>query len=85
MIVLGVSRARLARLPLPPRWRDGLAAAVAEEEAELSEVIHPPHGRGTPDGRRRPPKACRGNRLPADRGAKVGFLGDPALANLKVP
>jgi cation:H+ antiporter len=46
LIVLGASRARLARLPLPPRWREWLAAAVSEEEAELSEVIHPPHGRG---------------------------------------
>jgi cation:H+ antiporter len=46
VIVLGASRARLARMPLPPRWREWLAAAVSEEEAELSEVIHPPHGRG---------------------------------------
>ena len=45
LIVLGASRARLARLPLPPRWREWLATAVSEEEAELSEVIHPPHGR----------------------------------------
>jgi cation:H+ antiporter len=45
VIVLGASRARLARLRLPQRWRDWLAAAVSEEEAELSEVIHPAHGR----------------------------------------
>jgi cation:H+ antiporter len=46
LIVLGASRTRLARLPLPRRWLEWLAAAVSEEEAELSEVIHPPHGRG---------------------------------------
>jgi len=46
LIVLGASGARLARLRLPRRWRDWLAAAVSEEEAELIEVIHPPHGRG---------------------------------------
>jgi cation:H+ antiporter len=45
LIVLGASRARLARLPLPRRWRDWLAAAVSEEEAELIEAIHPTHGR----------------------------------------
>src|SRR5215471_15387742 len=45
VIVLGASRARLDRVPLPRRWREWLAAAVSEEEAELSEVIHPPHGR----------------------------------------
>ena len=43
--VRGASPARLARLPLPRRWREWLAAAVSEEEAELIEVIHPPHGR----------------------------------------
>jgi cation:H+ antiporter len=46
LIVLGTSRARLARLPLARRWGSWLAEAVSEEEAELEEVIHPVHGRG---------------------------------------
>ena len=46
LIVLGASRARLARIPLARRWTAWLAEAVAEEEAELEEVIHPAHGRG---------------------------------------
>jgi cation:H+ antiporter len=46
LIVLGASRARLARIPLTRRWVAWLAAAVSEEEAELEEVIHPAHGRG---------------------------------------
>jgi cation:H+ antiporter len=45
MIVLGAGQARLARLPLARRWAEWLAVAVSEEEAELSEVIHPSHGR----------------------------------------
>jgi cation:H+ antiporter len=46
LIVLGASRARLARIPLARRWAGWLAEAVSEEEAELEEVIHPAHGRG---------------------------------------
>jgi cation:H+ antiporter len=46
LIVLGASRARLARIPLARRWAAWLAEAVSEEEAELEEVIHPSHGRG---------------------------------------
>ena len=46
VIVLGASRARLARMPLARRWAAWLAEAVSEEEAELEEVIHPAHGRG---------------------------------------
>jgi len=46
LIVLGAGRSRLARIPLARRWESWLAVAVSEEEAELSEVIHPPHGRG---------------------------------------
>jgi len=45
LIVLGASRARLARIPLARRWAAWLAEAVSEEEAELEEVIHPAHGR----------------------------------------
>jgi len=45
LIVLGAGRARLGRLPLARRWEEWLAVAVSEEEAELSEVIHPRHGR----------------------------------------
>jgi cation:H+ antiporter len=46
LIVLGASRAWLARIPLARRWAGWLAEAVSEEEAELEEVIHPAHGRG---------------------------------------
>src|SRR6266581_660354 len=46
LIVLGAGRAGLARIPLARRWEGWLAGAVAEEEAELQEVIHPPRGRG---------------------------------------
>ncbi len=46
LIVLGASRAWLARIPLARRLERWLAAAVSEEEAELEEVIHPGHGRG---------------------------------------
>jgi cation:H+ antiporter len=46
LIVLGASRARLARIPVVRRWEEWLAEAVSEEEAELEEVIHPAHGRG---------------------------------------
>jgi cation:H+ antiporter len=42
--VLGMRRARLEGLWLPGRWRDWLAAAVHEEEAELTEVIRPRPG-----------------------------------------
>ena len=45
LIVLGASRARLARIPLARRWAAWLAEAVSEEEAELEEIIHPAHGR----------------------------------------
>jgi cation:H+ antiporter len=50
LIVLGAGRARLARIPLARRWEGWLAGAVAEEEAELEEVIHPPRGRGRDAG-----------------------------------
>jgi len=46
LIVLGAGRTRLARIPVARRWEAWLAVAVAEEEAELEEVIHPRHGRG---------------------------------------
>jgi cation:H+ antiporter len=45
LVVLGAGRARLARVPLARRWEGWLAVAVSEEEAELSEVIRPRHGR----------------------------------------
>jgi cation:H+ antiporter len=45
VIVLGASRSRLARIPVARRTVSWLAAAVSEEEAELSTVIHPRHGR----------------------------------------
>ncbi len=45
LIVLGAGRARLGRLPVARRWEGWLAVAISEEEQELNEVIHPPHGR----------------------------------------
>lgn len=41
-----LARTPLARTPLARRWESWLAVAVSEEEAELGEVIHPPHGKG---------------------------------------
>jgi len=46
VIVLGAGGARLRRLAVSQRWETWLALAVSEEEEELSEVIHPQHGRG---------------------------------------
>ena len=46
VIVLGAGGARLQRLAVARRWEAWLAVAVTEEEQELSEVIHPQHGRG---------------------------------------
>jgi len=46
VVLLGAGRARLGRLPVARRWEDWLAVAIHEEEQELEEVIHPPHGRG---------------------------------------
>jgi cation:H+ antiporter len=43
-VLLGLSRARLARLPLPRRWLSWLAVAVVEEETELAEAIAPRPG-----------------------------------------
>ena len=43
---LGPARHEPAALPLPPRLRSWLAGAVAEEEQELSDAIHP--GKGGP-------------------------------------
>jgi Ca2+/Na+ antiporter len=40
--LLGITRERLARLPLPATWTRWLAAAVHEEELELDEAIAPP-------------------------------------------
>jgi cation:H+ antiporter len=45
VIVLGAGGARLRRLAVARRWEAWLATAVSEEEEELSEVIHPRHGR----------------------------------------
>ena len=46
IIVLGAGGERLRRFALTRRWESWLALAVSEEEEELSEVIHPRHGRG---------------------------------------
>jgi cation:H+ antiporter len=46
IIVLGAGGERLRRFALTRRWESWLALAVSEEEQELSEVIHPRHGRG---------------------------------------
>jgi cation:H+ antiporter len=45
LVVLGAGHARLGRLPVARRWEAWLAVAVYEEEQELTEVIHPRHGR----------------------------------------
>jgi cation:H+ antiporter len=46
LIVLGVSRDRLARMGLPTQWTDWLSEAVLEEEIELEPAIHPRRGTG---------------------------------------
>lgn len=43
-VVLGLSQARLRRLPLPGRWTGWLIAAVHDEESELAEAIRPRPG-----------------------------------------
>jgi len=45
IVVLGAGGARLRRFAVTRRWEAWLAVAVSEEEEELSEVIHPRHGR----------------------------------------
>jgi len=46
LAVLGAGHARLQRIAPAWRWETWLGEAVAEEEQELEEVIHPQHGRG---------------------------------------
>src|SRR6266566_4239034 len=46
LAALGAGHARLQRFAVARRWETWLAAAVTEEEQELEDVIHPPHGRG---------------------------------------
>jgi cation:H+ antiporter len=46
LAVLAAGHARLQRMALTRRWEAWLGEAVAEEEQELEEVIHPGHGRG---------------------------------------
>ena len=46
LFVLAAGHARLQRMAVTRRWEAWLADAVAEEEQELEEVIHPRHGRG---------------------------------------
>ena len=43
-VLLGLPRARLARLAVPDSWTRWLIAAVHEEEAELAEAIRPQAG-----------------------------------------
>ena len=43
-VVLAEGRGRLGRFPLPKRWERWLGRAVAEEEEELFEAIHPRRG-----------------------------------------
>jgi cation:H+ antiporter len=45
VVVLGVRRTTLGRLPLPARWSAWLSSAVDEEELELVVAIRPPRGR----------------------------------------
>jgi cation:H+ antiporter len=42
VLLLGIGSARLARIGVARRWEHWLAVALAEEERELSQVIHPP-------------------------------------------
>jgi cation:H+ antiporter len=46
-LLLGAGRTGLAKLPLTRRWAAWLAVAIAEEEQELKEVIHPRKGHAT--------------------------------------
>jgi cation:H+ antiporter len=45
LVLLGAGAGRLHRLPVARRWESWLAVAISEEEQELEEIIHPPHGR----------------------------------------
>ena len=45
VVVLGVRRGALARLPVPARWSGWLRSAIDEEESELVVAIRPPRGR----------------------------------------
>jgi len=45
LIVLGLRRDVLIRIPLPTKFTKWLSSAVEEEEDELSEAIRPPRGR----------------------------------------
>jgi cation:H+ antiporter len=44
LVILGMRRERLTRLPLPAAWVAWLLAAVTEEEIELEVAIHPRRG-----------------------------------------
>ena len=50
-----------AACPIARRWEAWLAVAISEEEQELDEVIHPPHGRRV--------DVLLGGRRPGGRGA----------------
>jgi cation:H+ antiporter len=45
LVLLGLQRNALGRLPLPPRWIEWTTSAVNEEELELVTAIHPSRGR----------------------------------------
>ena len=45
VMVLGLSRSAMGRLPLPARGREWIRSAVDEEEMELEVAIRPPRGR----------------------------------------
>jgi cation:H+ antiporter len=45
VLILGLRRTTLDRLPLPGRWTAWMASAVDEEELELVVAIRPPRGR----------------------------------------
>jgi cation:H+ antiporter len=44
VVLLGLRRRRIASLPLPRRWRRWLIRAVAEEELEIEDAVHPARG-----------------------------------------
>jgi cation:H+ antiporter len=45
VVLLGLRRSFLDRLPMPRPWHRWLSSAIEEEESELAEAIHPRRGR----------------------------------------
>jgi cation:H+ antiporter len=45
LVIIGVRRGELERMPLPRRWLAWLSSAVDDEEAELADAVRPTRGR----------------------------------------